>query len=64
MRDVFIATHMAWRDELAEDAVVWAQEIRTCKAKWRALFHPYEAHNGGNLSDYLSRNVTDVRRLA
>jgi hypothetical protein len=65
LRDVFIATHMAWRSDLGDQGdVEWAREIRMCKVKWRQLFQSYEPQTGGSdLGAYFSRNVVAVGRI-
>jgi hypothetical protein len=62
--DVFIATHMAWRDVLGGwDSWEWAAEIRRCKAIWRQLFPTYPPHSGGNVRDYITNNVIEIGDL-
>lgn len=46
-----------WRTRFKTIWPIWRQQIRTCKARWRAIFHPYEPHTGDRLDDYLSRSI-------
>lgn len=45
---------MIWLRKGLEFFPVWRAEIRRCKAVWRLLFHPYPAHSGEHLHDYLT----------
>lgn len=67
--DCFVATNIRlvthlfaklWSRHGEEFWPVWREEIRRCKAAWRALFHPYPPHSGDSLNDYLS-NADDRR---
>lgn len=69
MKDVFIATNirmsldlfsLQWVTDGYVRWPVWRQEIRRCKAHWRALFVNYQPLSGVNLNDYLS-NASDER---
>lgn len=60
-KDVFIATHWHWRDDLEERAAGkwnkptnWPREIRRCKYKWRRLFPTYPPHTGNTIDAYIS----------
>jgi hypothetical protein len=69
MKDVFIATNVRtcgdlfsvqWITDGYIRWPIWRQEIRRCKATWRALFGMYMPVSGGDLNDYLS-NAVDER---
>lgn len=61
-RNVFIATHKAFRRTLADERIEWAREIRTCKAIWRGIFPTFDPHSGDSIDAYLS-DVIEVGRL-
>lgn len=54
--DVFVATGVAARLELNFDV-----EKRRCAATWRQLFYDYEPFRGAHPSDYITRNLVDLR---
>lgn len=56
--DVFVATGMTDRDDMDFDV-----EIRRCKAAWRALFTTYPPFSGSSPSDYITRNLLDLRTI-
>ena len=56
--DQFVATNMADRDSLDFEL-----EIRRCKAEWRKLFPAHEPFSGVKPSDYITRNMVDLRAL-
>ena len=60
-KDVFVATHWHWRDDLEERAegkwnkpTNWPREIRRCKSKWTSLFHQYSPHIGNDIDAYIT----------
>lgn len=71
-RDVFVALGArsvtalfsdVWLSKSAVEILpIWNQEIRNCKARWRALFATYRPHSGERISDYLT-SATDERAL-
>ena len=63
MRNAFVATHWARRDELGGwGARDWAAKIRRCKTIWRQLFFTYPPVTGVSINDYLS-NVIEIGDL-
>lgn len=69
MKDVFVATNICTSRDLFRSKwvtkseirwPVWREEIKRCKAVWRALFVDYKPVSGDSLDDYLS-NASDDR---
>lgn len=60
--DVFIGTNYSDRLSLGnERSPEFEAAIRTCKARWRALFSTYPPKFGNSATDYIKENVTDAR---
>ncbi len=62
--DIFVVTNMElvailFSVEWFRTWPIWKREIRNCKAAWRRMFATYPPHSGSNLSDYLSRAVSE-----
>jgi hypothetical protein len=68
-RDVYVGTNIAtssylfsieWLVRGVLKLPIWLREIRNCKARWRALFHPYPpVTNGASLHDYITRAIDE-----
>lgn len=59
--DCFVALAWDLRTNLGgPDSKEWRDFIVRCKATWRNLFHTYQPHSGGQISDYISHNTVAV----